>query len=185
MFLSSDFHSILLVFSVPHIPSPLSPSYLLLLTINHFVTPVLKTTVNIFLFPCLLMRFIFMLCSFYVCSCNLHLCKVLLQTFSKWESCYIWASPDLNHHSSVQTRPNRALRTSYELGHSSRQRSELKLCHLEGWGKNTAATVHANSRRSHMLLSSTLYVSPPFSCSLGVKTTKESRWPVWRSLLDQ
>lgn len=44
-------------------------------------------------------------------------------------------------------------------------------------GKNTAAIVHANSRRSHMLLSSTLYVSPTFSCSLGVKTTKESCWP--------
>lgn len=67
---------------------------------------------------------------------QIHFSEVGAQTLNWWaQSCSHWAPPDSSHSSCFLSRPNRTLRTGYELGHSSRRCWELKLCHRRHGGR--------------------------------------------------
>ncbi len=103
----------------------------------------LKRATLIFLLPCLLLCTMITVVYVLAHTC---LCKAISLKFQHKLSAdekvvTFWALPDSNHRSSVQTRPNKALRTGYELGHSSRRCWELKLCHRRDGKKQGGSSI--------------------------------------------
>lgn len=114
----------------------------------------------------------------YLDPLQIHFSEVGAQTLNWWaQSCSHWAPPDSSHSSCFLSRPNRTLRTGYELGHSSCWCWELKLCHRRHGGRKKPHQSGSSSMLqqpqgpaqpsldfSHTTI---LHVSPPCHCSWG------------------